>query len=68
MKIPKHLEPFNNGDLVNFREFGYMDKQKEIEYQVHDRVLHHVARADSRKMAQFIVDSINQSYKISIVH
>lgn len=64
MKIPDFLEPFDSGNLVDFRIMDSASKEKEY-YQIHDRVLHHVGSADTPEMAKFLTDSVNLAWKIS---
>lgn len=67
MKIPEYLEPFCNGDLVDYRRCPSIHNPLEI-YQIHDKTLHHICYTATDWAARLIVDSINLAYKISKVH
>lgn len=66
-KFPTHLEPFDNGNLVDFREFFRSNIYSSEKYQIHDRVLHHIAHADSFEMANLIINCINKVYRDEMI-
>lgn len=62
--IPEFLEAFDSNILVSYRIFD--TKEQIDQYQIHDKVLHHVCFAGNVDMAQFVTDSINFIHQNSL--